>query len=393
MTKIYLVRHAEAMGNVQEFFQGRTDCEVSEKGKKQLECLAERFGDIPIEAIYSSPLKRTLSTAEAVNKYHDLPIIKDEGLIEIDGGVWEGKPWADLPKLYPTEYDLWKNRMEDFYIEGGEKMTEVFHRMKNAVDSIARENDGRTIAVVSHGCALRNYLCYAMGKPISALKDVGWSDNTAVSLVEYDSGVPKIIFKNSNDHLTGELSTLSGSKWSSLDNIEYGDFGKIHVRNLRSSDPEYFACEEVRQGWSDASPEKLESRLRDNVTGKAISIAADYDGVPAGYVSVYPYCMWGAFGGRGYAEIVDFNVLEKFRRKGVGTVLLDVAEKIAAEYSDTVYLGVGLHSGYGAAQRLYIKRGYVPDGSGVWYGSKVCPPYAECVNDDDLNLYMSKKLR
>lgn len=393
MTKIYLVRHAEAMGNVEEFFQGRTDCEVSEKGKKQLELLAERFKDILIEAIYSSPLKRTIETAEAVNKYHSLPIIRDEALIEINGGVWEGKPWADLPVLYPLEYDLWQNKMQDFYIAEGEKMTEVFARMKAAVNKIAAENDGRTIAVVSHGCALRNFLCYAMGKPISALKDVGWSDNTAVSLVEYgESGFPKIIFKNSNDHLTGELSTLSGSKWSIPENIEYGNFGKIHVRNLRNYDPEIFAREEVQQGWLYASPQKLENRLRDNVTGKAISIAADYDGVPAGYVSVYPYCMWGALGGKGYSEIVDFNVLEKFRRKGVGTALLDIAEKIAAEYSDTVYLGVGLHSGYGSAQRLYAKRGYVPDGSGVWYGDKVCNPYSACVNDDDLILYLSKKL-
>lgn len=393
MTKIYLVRHAEAMGNVEEFFQGQTDCELSEKGKKQLELLAERFRDIPIEAIYSSPLKRTIDTAEAVNKYHNLPIIRDEGLIEINGGVWEGKPWADLPKLYPVEHDLWQNKMQDFYVADGERMTEVFERVKNAVDKIAAENDGRTIAVVSHGCALRNFLCYAMGKPISALKDVGWSDNTAVSLVEYENGVPKIIFKNSNDHLTGELSTLSKSKWSSLENVEYGTFGKIHVRNLRNCDPEIFAREEVKQGWLDASPEKLEMRLRDNVTGKAVSIAADYDGEPAGYVSVYPYCMDGALGGKGLSEIVDFNVLEKFRRKGVGTVLMDIAEKIAAEYSDTVYLGVGLHSGYGAAQRLYVKRGYVPDGSGVWYGDKICNPYAACVNDDDLILYLSKKLK
>lgn len=393
MTKIYLVRHAEAMGNVEEFFQGQTDCEVSEKGRKQLELLAERFRDIPIEAIYSSPLKRTIDTAEAVNKYHNLPIIRDKGLIEINGGVWEGKPWADLPKLYPVEHDLWQNKMQDFYIADGERMTEVFERVKNAVDKIAAENDGRTIAVVSHGCALRNFLCYAMGKPISALKDVGWSDNTAVSLVEYENGVPKIIFKNSNDHLTGELSTLSKSKWSSLENVEYGNFGKIHVRNLRNYDPEIFAREEVKQGWLDASPEKLEMRLRDNVTGKAVSIAADYDGEPAGYVSVYPYCMNGALGGRGLSEIVDFNVLEKFRRNGVGTALMDIAEKIAAEYSDTAYLGVGLHSGYGAAQRLYVKRGYVPDGSGVWYGDKICSPYSACVNDDDLILYLSKKLR
>lgn len=382
------------MGNVLEFFQGRTDCEVSERGKKQLDCLAERFKDIPIERIYSSPLIRTMDTAEAVNRYHGLPIIRDERLIEIDGGVWENTPWADLPKFYPTEYDLWQNKPEDFYIKGGEKMTEVFTRMKAAVTDIASQNQGRTIAVVSHGCALRNYLCFAMGKPIEGYKDVGWSDNTAVSLVEYDDELnPRIIFKNCNDHLTGELSTLSRSKWSRLKDVVYYDDGVVRVRNLRHTDPEYFAAEEVAQGWLDATPEKLQMRLRDASTGKAISLAADYNGVPAGYVNVYPYCMNGAFGGMGYSEIVDFGVLEKFRRKGIGGRLMDAAEKIAAEYSDTVYLGVGLHSGYGSAQRLYIKRGYIPDGSGVWYGAEVCPQYGACKNDDDLNLYLSKKLR
>ena len=221
MLRIYFVRHAEAMGNVLEFFQGRTDTEVSEKGQAQLECLAERFRDIPIEKIYSSPLKRAAATAEAVNRHHGLPIIFDEGLIEINGGVWEGKPWSEFPVLYPTEYELWRNKMEDFYIKDGEKMIEVFERMKNAVGNIAAQNQGRTIAVVSHGCALRNYLCYANGDGIECLKDVGWSDNTAVSLVEYDDGlVPKIIFKNDGTHLTGDLSTLAHSDWCKYEEEE-----------------------------------------------------------------------------------------------------------------------------------------------------------------------------
>lgn len=71
---------------------------------------------------------------------------------------------------------------------------------------------------------------------------------------------------------------------------------------------------------------------------------------------------------------------------------MDVAESISATYADTVYLGVGLHSGYGSAQRMYVKRGYIPDGSGVWYQDKICGPYVKCVNDDDLVLYLSKKL-
>ena len=104
--------------------------------------------------------------------------------------------------------------MYDFDVEGGESVRQVFDRMKAAVAAIAAENHGRTIAVVSHGCAIRTYLCHAMGVPLEQLKDVGWSDNTAVSLVEYDDSLqPRIIFRNSNDHLTDELSTLSHSAW------------------------------------------------------------------------------------------------------------------------------------------------------------------------------------
>ena len=82
----------------------------------------------------------------------------------------------------------------------------------------------------------------------------------------------------------------------------------------------------------------------------------------------------------------------KFQKKGIGNKILDVAEIQARQFAKEVSLGVGLHVGYGAAQRIYIKRGYLPDGSGVWYRGHQLEPYAECNNDDDLVLYLSKKL-
>lgn len=173
--------------------------------------------------------------------------------------------------------------------------------------------------------------------------------------------------------------------------IYYKD-DKILIRDLEPRDVQPFVDGENAQGWnSDRS--KLEGRLKDHAEGKSISLAAEYMGNPAGYINVYPDSPWGAFGGIGYPEIVDFAVLEKYRNNGIGAKLMDIAEQIAGEYADTVYLGVGLHSGYGSAQRMYVKRGYIPDGSGVWYGDKVCHPYADCCNDDDLNLYMLKNLR
>ncbi len=172
--------------------------------------------------------------------------------------------------------------------------------------------------------------------------------------------------------------------------VYYQD-NKILIRDLQQSDAQAITDEEIAQGWN-ATIEKYEMRLRHQAEGKSIALAAEYYGQIAGYINIYPDSEWGAFANQGLAEIVDFGVLVKYRRCGIGSRLMDVAEQIAGQYSDRVYLGVGLHNGYGSAQRMYVKRGYIPDGSGVWYGESVCEQYAACCNDDDLVLYLSKVL-
>lgn len=107
--------------------------------------------------------------------------------------------------------------------------------------------------------------------------------------------------------------------------------------------------------------------LQQSAEGKSISLVAEYKGNIAGYINVYPNSKWGAFANQGYPEI--------------------------AEYADIVSLGAGMHSGYGSVQQMYVKPRYIPDGTGVWYGDTVFQQYADCKNDDDLILYLSKKLR
>ena len=170
--------------------------------------------------------------------------------------------------------------------------------------------------------------------------------------------------------------------------ISYED-NELLVRDMVQSDAQIITEEQIAQGWNQTT-EKYEMRLRHQSEGIAISLVVEYKGNVAGYINVYPDSKWGAFANQGYPEIVDFGVLEKYRRNGIGSILMDVAEKIASGYSDTVYLGVGLHGGYGSAQRMYVKRGYIPDGTGVWYGEQVCPQNADCCNDDDLVLYLYK---
>lgn len=167
---------------------------------------------------------------------------------------------------------------------------------------------------------------------------------------------------------------------------------EILIRDLEPRDAQILTDEENAQGWHQTI-EKYETRLRDQAEKQAATLVAEYCGNVAGYINVYYRCKYGPFAEKGYPVIVDFGVLIKYRRRGIGSKLMDVAEQIAAEYADTVCLSVGLHSGYGSAQRMYVKRGYLPDGSGAWYGRSPCPEYAECRNDDDLVWHFSKKLR
>ena len=125
--------------------------------------------------------------------------------------------------------------------------------------------------------------------------------------------------------------------------------------------------------------------------GKRKVFIAEYDEKVAGLCTLVFDPDEGPLGSQGIPEIVDLCVFFNRHNRGIGNRLLDAAEGEAAKKCNKVYLGVGLHSGYGAAQRIYVKRGYVPDGSGVWYMGKQLEQYANCCNDDELVLYMVKE--
>lgn len=214
MTRILLVRHCEAFGNTTGIFQGHTDCDISGNGQKQLELLALRCRNMPIEALYSSPLKRAQVTAQAINKYHNLPLQIEPRFIEINGGVWEEKAWLDLPKLYPEDSEAWNNAPHTFAPEQGESMHEVYDRIWDGITDIVRKNKDKLVCVASHGCAIRNFLCRALGYPIERLNEVDWCDNTAISVIDFDDQLnSKVIAMNDASHLTPETSVFMHQNW------------------------------------------------------------------------------------------------------------------------------------------------------------------------------------
>lgn len=212
MTKIILVRHCEAEGNTNGVFQGRTDSDISGNSAQQLELVSLRLRNEPIDAIYASPLIRAYKTAEAINQYHHLPIETDARLTEIDVGDWEGRSWAEIERENSPAFRMWEENPGTFQAPGGESMLNVRKRMWAAISEIAINNPGKLVCVASHGCAIRNFLCKALNKPIEEINDIGWCDNTGISVVEMDvAGHTKVLLMNDSSHIPPELSVYQNS--------------------------------------------------------------------------------------------------------------------------------------------------------------------------------------
>lgn len=136
----------------------------------------------------------------------------------------------------------------------------------------------------------------------------------------------------------------------------------------------------------------LENQLKNQEKQECSALIALYNGKVAGYVFLYYKCRWGGLANCNIPGVVDLIVFGEYRQKGIATKLMDVAENIAKSHSNKVYLDVCLNSEYGPAQRFYIKRGYIPDGKGMYYEERVCETDAICKNDDELTLCLVKEL-
>jgi GNAT superfamily N-acetyltransferase len=166
----------------------------------------------------------------------------------------------------------------------------------------------------------------------------------------------------------------------------------ITIRPLRREDIPQVAAAFATLGW-DKPASQYERYFEEQESGTRVLFFAFEAGVFIGYITVVWQAHYPPFRDQDIPEIADFNVLPPFRRQGIGTQLLDAAEACVSERKSVVGIGVGMTPDYGVAQRLYVKRGYVPDGNGL-QTSAGAVVYGESVRvDDDLILYFTKALR
>ncbi len=213
MTTIYLIRHCEAEGNLYRRAQGHWNGKVTARGLAQLDKLAERFADVRLDAVYSSDLDRAVTTARAVAAPQGLEVRTTQELREICMGVWEGQPWGQLQRDWPEQMQLFNHAPEEWAVPGAESFDHCQRRMTDTIKRLAAENDGRVIAIASHGMAIKIFLMGVIGMAPGDPDNIGHGDNTSVSLLKYDDGALTAEYCNDNSHLDGETSTFARQKW------------------------------------------------------------------------------------------------------------------------------------------------------------------------------------
>lgn len=214
MTTIYLVRHAEAEGNLYRIAQGHYNGIITPRGYQQLAALKKRFESVQIDAVYSSDLFRARTTARAIYEPKGLEVQLDEQLREVNMGSWEGRTWQELTMEDPQQMYNFNRDLSQWEIEGGESVAHARDRMIAALKRIAKANEGKTVAVVSHGAVLRITLGTLQGLSLQELGQTPHGDNTAVSCLEWDGETLRVVYRDDNSHLVeAGASTFAKQKW------------------------------------------------------------------------------------------------------------------------------------------------------------------------------------
>jgi probable phosphoglycerate mutase len=200
MTKIYLVRHGEAEGNLYRRMQGQYDSDLTELGYRQAEAVGQRFREIPLDAVYSSDLFRAMYTASCLCLPKGLPLYTDRRFREIQIGSWEDVPFGTAWKEEPQEMQDFVRNPDRWRKEGAETYRELAERGYEALMEVIKAHPGGSVAICMHNYLIGALLC-RLFYGFDHYEQVGQSRNTAVTLLSYDQGAFQLVYKHDASHL------------------------------------------------------------------------------------------------------------------------------------------------------------------------------------------------
>lgn len=206
-TTIYLIRHGQSLGNLENKFLGHTDLDLTDLGYKQAEFAASFFDKIHIDTVYASDLKRAFHTAKAIADKKGLSVIPDKRFRELFAGKWERMRFEDIPKVYPDLWSDWQNaNTSTLRAPEGESMQELFERVYAALLQIAEKHDGQAVAIGLHATPIRLVLNHIAKRDLCELYKTPWVSNASVTALKFENSEFTVIFSDECAHL-GEIKT------------------------------------------------------------------------------------------------------------------------------------------------------------------------------------------
>ncbi len=206
MTELYLIRHGESEWNRFSRYAGQRDVPLSPLGKEQAQRAAERLEGESLAAIYASPLQRALETANIIARHLGKCVIVEQGLAEINHGLWEGLTTAQVIREYPLDYTRWLSQPHLVAMPQGESLADVARRTEAVLVAIlAKHHDGK-VAICAHDAVLRVILLKSLGLGLEHFWK--WNfENASLSVIQVwqEQETPSFRLARLNDtaHLDG----------------------------------------------------------------------------------------------------------------------------------------------------------------------------------------------
>ena len=323
MTTIYLIRHGQAEGNLYRRCHSWHNGLLTLKGREQVKALEKRFEGVHFDAVYSSDLYRAMSTAGAVYRPRGLTLRVDPDLREIGAGVWEDVPWGQLLYDHRDALTAFLNCDPSWQVEGSESFAQVRTRMTAAVERIAAVHPDQTVAVVSHGCALRTTLSGWLGFGLDEIHKIPLPNNTGVAKLEVEDGQVKVVYYNDDSHLNGASPLPQASSAYGIPGMEKNAL-RFRPLLLPQEKGQYLAARQ--DGWQAShgtmdgfDGEKFLSVAQANsAQDKSCVLLALLGDIPVGVLQME----WRQDADQGAGRVPFFYMAPEFRSKGLGVQLL-----------------------------------------------------------------------
>jgi len=200
VSKVYLVRHGQTAWNVGEIFRGRADIPLDETGKQEVHLAGEALKNEALHAVYSSPLSRSMETAENIAKFHNIPVTPFEAIIDISYGEWEGLENQEVKEKYPELHALWQREPHKIKFPGGESLDEVRSRTMKGVEDLLAKHKDENFVLVAHRVPNKVICCALLGLDNSHFWRIQ-QDTASTNLFIYRDGQWIIAFLNDTSYL------------------------------------------------------------------------------------------------------------------------------------------------------------------------------------------------